>query len=260
MPAPKEQLDAAHVESLLLNVDASLNVYTRGQLFGWTQGLLQSVMPHKALICALRTGERGAFRVDGFSTLLPDAAVLGDLMLRDAPVMPDLIGVWKQHAFRPAVCAPDELSVSSGGRFARQMLSMGAAELLVHGTHDVDAEVVSLCVFACEAGTVGAGELYLAQLLQPFLHAAFVRSQTGFENDSRDDRHEAAVGVGVLTEREREVLHWVYLGKSNGEIGAILDISPLTAKNHVQKILCKLDVVNRAQAVGKALDARIIRP
>jgi len=65
--------------------------------------------------------------------------------------------------------------------------------------------------------------------------------------------------TGKITAREQEILRWVYFGKSNFEIGAILDISPLTVKNHVQKILRKLDVVNRAQAVGKALELRILK-
>jgi DNA-binding CsgD family transcriptional regulator len=38
----------------------------------------------------------------------------------------------------------------------------------------------------------------------------------------------------------------------------ILTISPLTVKNHVQKILRRLNVLNRAQAVGKALSLRIL--
>jgi DNA-binding CsgD family transcriptional regulator len=64
--------------------------------------------------------------------------------------------------------------------------------------------------------------------------------------------------TSTITTREREILKWIYLGKSNFEIGAILNISPLTVKNHVQKILRKLNVVNRAQAVGKALELRIL--
>jgi DNA-binding CsgD family transcriptional regulator len=62
----------------------------------------------------------------------------------------------------------------------------------------------------------------------------------------------------ALTPREQEVLRWIAIGKSNFEVGAILSISPLTVKNHVQKILRKLNVVNRTQAVGKALESRII--
>ena len=64
--------------------------------------------------------------------------------------------------------------------------------------------------------------------------------------------------AGIVTSREREVLEWIYRGKSNIEIGMILRISPLTVKNHVQKILRKLDVLNRTQAVGKALALRIL--
>ena len=64
----------------------------------------------------------------------------------------------------------------------------------------------------------------------------------------------------MLTVRELDILKWIYLGKSNFEIGAILKISPLTVKNHVQKILRKLNVVNRTQAIGKALELRIFNP
>ena len=67
-------------------------------------------------------------------------------------------------------------------------------------------------------------------------------------------------GQSVLTVREQDILKWIYVGKSNFEIGAILKISPLTVKNHVQKILRKLNVVNRTQAIGKALELRILNP
>ncbi len=66
------------------------------------------------------------------------------------------------------------------------------------------------------------------------------------------------MGRDILTQREQEVLRWVYLGKSNLEIGMILGISPLTVKNHVQEILRRLDVQNRAQAVGKAFKLHIL--
>jgi DNA-binding CsgD family transcriptional regulator len=54
-----------------------------------------------------------------------------------------------------------------------------------------------------------------------------------------------------LSQRESEILAWVALGKTNPEIGSILGISSFTVKNHVQRILKKLDVINRTQAVGK---------
>src|SRR6266404_2433043 len=45
------------VESLLLNIDASLRVHSRHHLFGWTQGMLQSLVKHELLVCALRRSE-----------------------------------------------------------------------------------------------------------------------------------------------------------------------------------------------------------
>ena len=95
------------------------------------------------------------------------------------------------------------------------------------------------------------------QLLAPSLHAAWIRTQLTKRAETTGDK---AAGGSILTVRELDILKWIYLGKSNFEIGAILKISPLTVKNHVQKILRKLNVVNRTQAIGKALELRIFNP
>ena len=53
-----------------------------------------------------------------------------------------------------------------------------------------------------------------------------------------------------LSAREVEILQWVALGKTNPAIGKILEISEFTVKNHMQRIFKKMNVSNRAQAVG----------
>lgn len=55
-----------------------------------------------------------------------------------------------------------------------------------------------------------------------------------------------------LSPREREVLHWLALGKSNEEIATILAISPHTVKNHLDHIFQKLGVHNRFEAARLA--------
>lgn len=55
-----------------------------------------------------------------------------------------------------------------------------------------------------------------------------------------------------LSTREREVLYWVSLGKTNWEIGVILDISLHTVKNHMKSILAKLSASNRTHATQRA--------
>lgn len=49
------------------------------------------------------------------------------------------------------------------------------------------------------------------------------------------------------------MLEWVREGKSNAEIGQILQLSQHTVKNHVQKIMKKLEVKTRGQAVTRAI-------
>ena len=56
-----------------------------------------------------------------------------------------------------------------------------------------------------------------------------------------------------LTARETEVLTWIAQGKTNREIGIILNACTGTICKHVEHILCKLDVKNRTAAAVIAL-------
>ena len=56
-----------------------------------------------------------------------------------------------------------------------------------------------------------------------------------------------------LTTREAEILMWVSRGKTNRDIGMILDSSPRTVNKHLEHIFEKLGVTTRSAAVSKAL-------
>jgi DNA-binding NarL/FixJ family response regulator len=64
--------------------------------------------------------------------------------------------------------------------------------------------------------------------------------------------------LGVLTDRERDVLELVGRGLSNEEIAERLYMSPLTAKTHVSRILSKLDARDRAQLVVVAYETGLV--
>ena len=63
-----------------------------------------------------------------------------------------------------------------------------------------------------------------------------------------------------LTPREAEVLFWLSEGKTNAEIGIILDSSRRTVEKHVEHILDKLGVENRAAATRLALSTMSASP
>lgn len=63
-----------------------------------------------------------------------------------------------------------------------------------------------------------------------------------------------------LTEREREILGLIAVGKSNAAIAATLGVSGKTVSNHVSNIFNKLQVVDWAQAALRARAAGLARP
>jgi DNA-binding NarL/FixJ family response regulator len=70
----------------------------------------------------------------------------------------------------------------------------------------------------------------------------------------------APKALGELTAREREVLDLLLQGLSNPEICERLFISDATAKTHVARILQKLDVRDRVQAVIYAYENGVVTP
>jgi DNA-binding NarL/FixJ family response regulator len=80
------------------------------------------------------------------------------------------------------------------------------------------------------------------------------------EYASRAKPPHSSQDLGLLTDREREVLSLVGTGMTNDEIAGKLFMSPATAKTHVSRAMMKLHARDRAQLVVIAYESGLVRP
>ena len=98
---------------------------------------------------------------------------------------------------------------------------------------------------------VAAGDALLAPSVTRRLLAEMSRPRT---------RPELAAPLATLTERENEVLRGVAAGLSNAELATRLYVSEATVKTHVSRVLMKLNLRDRVQAVAFAYESGLIQP
>ena len=247
-------LDASETESIVFNMQAASNIHKRHQFFNWTQGLLQNLISHEMLLCITAQRANAIVRVETFTTQATTADFSRELGEQDSQCLHKLVDHWRQNQCAAMILDVDD-KLLAGSRLAREMTQLKATLLLAHGISGPDGKLASIYLFICQPNRLRPRQTYLAELMVPALHAAWMRLRMDPQADTGSTLPSER---SQLTRREQEVLKWIYFGKSNIEIGMILGISPLTVKNHVQEILRRLNVLNRAQAVGKALSLHLI--
>jgi DNA-binding NarL/FixJ family response regulator len=201
---------------------------------------------------------------DGFTMILdaqPDIDVVGDA--------PDgRLGVELCRRTRPDVVLMDiRMPHMDGIEATRQIASDAScdAKILVLTTFDLDKYVYA----AMRAGASGfllkdtpardlvAAVRIIAQgdaLLSPSVTKRLI------EEFARQPDPEDAPLPDDLTEREHEALRLLAQGLSNKEIAAAMFVGEATAKTHVSRLLMKLGVRDRVQAVVLAYETGVVRP
>jgi len=201
---------------------------------------------------------------EGFAALLgaqPDIEVV-------AQAADGVAGVAAARANRPDVVLMDvRMPKMDGLEAARMIVADGAARVLMLTTFDLDEYVYA----ALRAGASGfllkdapAAELVHAvrvvasgeALLAPSVTRRLIEDFARRPSPGRC----APPSLAMLTARETEVLALIAQGLSNQEIAAHLVVAEQTVKTHVSRVLTKLSLRDRAQAVVVAYESGLITP
>jgi DNA-binding NarL/FixJ family response regulator len=209
-------MTATRVKVLIVDDDALMRAGLRGVLAS-DEGI--------ELVGEADDGRQAAYR----TRLLKPDVVLMDVR------MPDLDGI---SATRELLAAFPEVKVVILTTFEQDdyifgALSAGASGFLLKRTRPEE--------LIAAIHTIAAGD----SLLSPSVTRRVIEQMAGMPSpdSERDPR------LQELTARETEVLEQVARGRSNAEIAAHLVIEESTVKTHLKRILAKLDVRDRVQAV-----------
>jgi DNA-binding NarL/FixJ family response regulator len=201
----------------------------------------------------------------GFTTLLnsePDIEVVGEAVNGQEAVT-------RAIQLKPDVILMDvRMPVMDGLQATRQITALDdAPRVLVLTTFDLDDYVyqalrwgasgfllkdASARELAEAVRVVAAGDALLSPSVTRRLIAEFARMGA--------PRGPSRKTLQDLTERETEVLALVARGLSNAEVAGRLVLAEQTVKTHVSRILMKLDLRDRTQAVVLAYETGLVQP
>lgn len=227
MPVPCAAESADPLQFLRVAAQGA-SLATHEDLWRWLRGEVQALLPHELFLAAWGDFRAGTVHIDLVSSL----PGLRTREVRSATFLP--LAHYLRDCWVAAQHAPCQVDVHGCD-------SLRTA--LVHGTRDAEPpreRVFAALTWRARSDDAQAQAL---KLLVPFIDTALRRMATLPAL--------ALPPADTLSERERQIMAWVAMGKTNPEIGCILRISEFTVKNHMKSIFSKLDVSNRAQAVAR---------
>lgn len=181
---------------------------------------------------------------DGEQALALAAALTPDVVLMDLR-MPGMDGLEATRRLLAGPTGPRVLVLTTFDldEHVYDAMKAGASGFLLK---DVRPEQLVAAVHAVHQGEV---------LLSPALTRRLVEQYV-----ERTRPGTAPAGLQALTDRERDVLVRVARGLSNSEIARDLYVSETTVKTHVNHLLAKTGLRDRAQAVVLAYESGLVRP
>lgn len=236
-------------------IEESLRLTQRTHLFNWLQRGVQYLIGHEVMLFGVRSSDSDLYDYEYFtSSRYFGDAQFNQVIKRDEGLVRKALVAWNKTGtpifVTNQIQAADYNNYGVMNADADELLESELKSFVVHGFGDSRTRISTVIAFGRLSSPISAHAAYLLELIMPHLHCALIKvtANRGGVSMVLNTTHASK----KITKREFEILQWLHMGKTNWEISSILEISPLTVKNHVQNILRKLDVENRGQAAVKA--------
>ncbi len=258
-PASNDQTDSLALSSLeQLSVVRTIRICsgigTLEEFSVWLSEGLDSLLRHEEWACGL-----GRLHREGYAAThwLSSRTVSGQFCpSRATPknLVSPMLSSWLKVR-RPQISvrsAGHDASSAAGNLFA----PVQPENVALHCQMDLDNKWTSVFAFANMDEKPGFRQRLLLDLLVPHLHATLCRIVA---QEAREFGH-TPVAPAKLTARELQILRYIQLGRTNAEIADLMFKSVFTVNNQVVKVLAKLAVKNRTQAVFVAKEMGLFTP
>lgn len=211
----------------------------------WTKTSLRPLLPHASLLCGLGRLHAGGVNLDYVVSVDYPIGHIEAIRNRagaiDTPILRRWLSVREPLLFEaehPWCDIPENWLTS----FRRHNLRNIAA----HAVIDTERCLGTYHSFYQIPGTPGERHLDVLRQLTPLLHQVLCRVI-----DNHGTQNRFITDLATLTEREREVLRWLMLGKTNRQISLLGAMSENTVKHHLTSSFSKLQVENRSQLIRR---------
>ena len=238
------------VTNLLYSIiNACRTAETIDDIVDLLNGKLKQILPHEMAIWGI--GNRKSLQVISYINVnFPEgwiSQVIDEKKFLHSPI----VKTW-MNTMQPIVVNDIEEMEILDPKWTEMAKFYSTNNIIAHGVVDIAGTMISYLSLARNPRMWSPLHSYLMEFIVPHLHVALIRILGGCIV-----KKEVYV---ALTAREREILQWLYHGKTNPEIGHILEISSFTVKNHIHNLLEKLNATNRSQVVAKAMTLDLIGP
>ncbi len=252
MHSQEKTLHGDERQALINAIESSVGIKNLDDFRAWVVGDIKRIFPHERLACGIgKINEAGVEIYHLVAINFPEGYI--EDVSSAGQIRSPLMLKWSEEQ-TPQLFCRDKTDEGYDQYWLATIDKYGFRNIAAHGMRNLEGSISSYFSFFNVPGDLGSHHAYLLDLIVPHMHVALTRAL-----NQVPPNHGQHIQWNLgLTKREKEILEWLQKGKTNWEIGRILDLSDNTVKNHVQKIIAKLGVNNRTQAVTKAITMRVL--